>query len=199
MVASVSRRRREGRCRLGAAVLCLTAGVLASAASAGGAISRQAGPGGVVLSVELPAPRLTGRPDEPLRWPGFLATEALPLLRLPVTGALVPVPARGPVRLELLEERHQDLPLPPATGRLLPRPGSTWAEEAAWPPRPVRMDPPAFLGPQRVVRVRFRPAQVLAGPEGGRLRVYRRLVVALRFEGLAAGAAGGPATSEARP
>ncbi len=129
----------------------------------------------VVLRLELPPPRLTGHPFAPVRWPGLALARAGSILRLPVAGALVAVPATGGVHVEVLEAHYRDFPLDRRTFSILAPDASPTPARA-----PVAGDPPGFLGPVRVMRVRFHPAQLR--PREGVLRIYRRLRVALRFE-----------------
>ena len=179
MPASVRDGRQRWRLRLGAAAVLSLAGALGAQPASpqgdlGQVVLERADAHEVVLRLELPTPHLTGDPFAPVRWPGLRLASVGPLMRLPVTGALVAIPATGGVRVEVLEADYRDLPLDRRTFALLdPR-------DPPSPQAPVAGDFPGFLGPVRVMRLRFHPVQLL--PREGVLRLYRRLRVVLRFD-----------------
>ena len=141
---------------------------------------------------------LPGGSCQALSVPGYASTDQPGWPQLPLSGALVGIPADAEIELRLLAADPVDAPgiynLCPAArpeieddlnGQVSLRGYQLWKDPRAYrqnrflPEQPAELLSTGFVRSQRVAQVRFQPFQY--NPASGRLRYFRRIRVEVRF------------------
>lgn len=143
----------------------------------------------LTLEFRLPAFRvemgqLEGEPCQYIRVPGYAETGSPGEPRLPVTGALIGVPASGEIEMAILDSETARLslehPLCPVDGT--PPESQELAGNRLQPGQgPVNLNMAGSIRSQRVAQLQFLPFQL--EPGGRAVRFYRQVRVRLQFSG----------------